>query len=204
MARGRRASEDTASERRCIVSGQAQPKAGLIRFVLAPNGQVVPDILQKMPGRGMWLSADRAAIAEAARGKAFARAARQAVAVEPDLLGRLDKLLSERLISLVALSRKAGEAIAGYEKVKAWLEDGTAVLLVQASDGSERGRAKLRPPDGPETLISVLTGAELGAAFGREKVIHGALAAGGLTNRVVEEAARLAGVRAPDGGHRPV
>jgi len=72
---------------------------------------------------------------------------------------------------------------------------GQAEVLLQASDGSERGKTKLRPPGGSETLIGALSASELGLAFGREHVIHAALAAGGLTTRVVEEAARLAGVR---------
>ncbi len=72
---------------------------------------------------------------------------------------------------------------------------GRAVALVQASDGSERGKTKLRPPEGENRLISCLTSGEIGLAFGRERAIHAALAAGGLTTRVVEDAARLAGLR---------
>jgi len=100
--------------------------------------------------------------------------------------------------------RKAGTAVAGFETVKEWLEAGTAAVLLQAHDGSPRQREKLRPPGGPDSLITVLSAAELGLAFGRENVIHGALAGGGLTRRVVEEAARLRGVRAQHGGERAV
>lgn len=187
-------------ERRCIVSGETAPAAGLIRCVLAPDGAVTPDILGKLPGRGLWISADRARIAEAVAGKQFARAARQPVSVSPDLADVIESALSARVVGLVALARKAGQAVAGFEKVKGWLEDGTAVVLLQASDGSARGRAKLRPPDETGLRIDCLTGDELGLAFGRENVIHGALAAGGLTNRVVEDAARLAGLRLADRG----
>ncbi len=106
---------------------------------------------------------------------------------------------------LISLARKAGQAVAGYEKVKDWLIKEQAVVLIQSSDGSERGKSKLRPPPpGRDRFIGVLTANELGLAFGRENVIHGALAAGGLTSRVVEEAAKLRGLRAQedDGANR--
>ena len=88
----------------------------------------------------------------------------------------------------------------GYEKVKDWLTKDQAKILIQASDGSERGKTKLHAPGGRETFIGCLTARELGLAFGREHAIHGALAAGGLTTRVVEEASRLAGMRKQLGG----
>jgi len=90
--------------------------------------------------------------------------------------------------------------VTGMEKVKDWLEKGQAKVLIQASDGSERGKTKLRPPPGEASFIGCLSAGELGLAFGREHAIHGALAAGGLTARVVEEAARLAGLRGHVGG----
>lgn len=199
MGRGGIKTDRTESDRRCIVTGESGPKSGLIRFVIGPDGQVVPDVVGKLPGRGIWVSADRAVLEKAATGKLFARAARQKVRVPEDLISSIEAILVSRLVNLIALTRKAGGAIAGYEKVKSWLETGEAVILLQASDGSQRGKSKLRPPGGPETRITALTGEELGHAFGRENVIHGALAGGGLTKRVVNEATRLGGMRAPNG-----
>jgi hypothetical protein len=199
MTRGGRDKSRDDPERRCIASGESQPKAGLIRFVLGPDGQIVPDLLCKLPGRGIYVASDRAALARAAGKGLFARAARQAVTVPPDLADRIETQLAQRLVDLVAMARKAGEAVAGYEKVKSWLEEGRAAVLIQAFDGSGAGRAKLRPPAGPESLISCVSSGELGLAFGRERAIHAALAAGGLERRVVEEAARLTGLRAEAG-----
>lgn len=196
---GRKAAETEGPERRCIVTGEVAPKAGLIRFVVAPDGAVVPDLTGKLPGRGLWLTADREVIAQAVRKNAFARAARAPVTVPPDLAAMVEDGLVQRLVALVALARKAGEAVAGFEKVKDWLAQGRARVLLQASDGSERGKDKLWTPEGGR-YFAVLTAQELGVAFGRERVIHGALAAGGLSARVVEEAAKLAGLRKPDGG----
>lgn len=203
MSRGGRGKERDEPERRCIVTGDRGGKAGLIRFVLGPDGQIVPDLAGKLPGRGIWCTADRTILETALRKKAFARAARQQVAVPADLADLMEGLLVQRVLGVLSLARKAGLALAGYEKVKAGLQAGTVQVLIQASDGSARGKTKLRPPDGPGTLIDWLTASELGLAFGRENVIHGALVAGGLTTRVVEEAARLQGMRTIDGGDRP-
>jgi uncharacterized protein len=98
-------------------------------------------------------------------------------------------------VDLISLCRKANSAVMGYEKVKDWLQSGKARVLVQASDGSERGKTKLRAPEGEGHFIGLLTAGEMGLAFGRERAIHAALGAGGLTTRVVEEAARLSGLR---------
>ena len=105
-----------------------------------------------------------------------------------------------RVLDSLSMARKAGDAVTGYEKVKDWLQKGQAKVLIQASDGSERGKTKLRAPEGENRLISCLSAGEIGLAFGRERAIHAALAAGELTTRVVEEAARLAGLRLEAGG----
>lgn len=196
MTRGGREKLRDEPERKCIASGEVSPKAGLIRFVIGPEAQVVPDVAAKLPGRGLYVSADRALIARAAAKGLFARAARQPVKAPPDLADMVEALVTRRVLDLLSMARKAGDAVTGYEKVKEWLEKGQARVLIQAADGSERGKTKLRAPEGENTLISCLTAGEIGLAFGRERAIHAALAAGGLTTRVVEEAARLAGLRA--------
>jgi predicted RNA-binding protein YlxR (DUF448 family) len=199
MTRGGREKLRDEPERKCVVSGVVSPKAGLIRFVIGPEGMVVPDIAAKLPGRGIYVSADRAMIVRAAAKGLFARAARQPVKAPPDLADMVEALMARRVLDLLSMARKAGDAVTGYEKVKDWLAKGQARVLIQASDGSERGKTKLRAPEGENTLISCLAAGEIGLAFGRERAIHAALAAGGLTTRVVEEAARLAGLRESDG-----
>jgi len=195
MTRGGRVKDQDGPERRCIVSGEVQPKGGLIRFVVGPGTALVPDIEGKLPGRGIYVSADRALIAQAAKKKLFARAAREPVTVPADLDAMVHDLQTRRVIGLLALARKAGQAVAGYEKVKDWLRSEEAVVLIQATDGSERGKTKLKAPPGEDGFIGCLLAGEIGLAFGREHVIHAALAAGGLSARVVEEAAKLARLR---------
>jgi predicted RNA-binding protein YlxR (DUF448 family) len=203
MSRGGVRSSPAEPERRCIATGEGAPKAGLIRFVVGPGAEIVPDLLGKLPGRGIWVAADRAALDKAVRRRLFARAARQAVAVPEDLVERVEAGLLRRVVEGLSLARKAGQAVAGYEKVKGWLDSGQAEVLIQASDGSDRGKSKLRPPRPEGAFIACLSARELGLAFGREHVIHGALAAGGLTKRVVEDAAKLSGVRNTDGEWAP-
>lgn len=203
MTRGGRGKQTPDPERRCAVTGETGPKAGLVRFVVGPEDQIVPDILGRLPGRGIWVRADRAALDRAEGKGIFARAARQKVTVPEGLADRVEAGLARRVMELVSMARKAGLAVAGYEKVKSWIDGGRAEVLLQAHDGSERGRSKLRAPHGSGSLVSVLDASELGFAFGRENVIHAALAGGGLTTRVVEEAARLSGLRAKIGGDMP-
>jgi predicted RNA-binding protein YlxR (DUF448 family) len=195
MTRGGREKDQDGPERKCIVTGESQPKGGLIRFVVGPEDQVVPDLLGRLPGRGFYVSATRAALEKAVKKGLFARAARMQVKVPDGLVTEIEDQLARRVVDLISLARKAGDAVMGFEKVKDWLEKGQAVVLIQASDGSERGKTKLHAPPGDESFIGCLTARELGLSFGREHAIHGALASGGLTPRVVEEAAKLAGLR---------
>ncbi|WP_299650701.1 RNA-binding protein [uncultured Tateyamaria sp.] len=200
MGRGG-ASKDRSDgpERKCIATGEVQPKYGLIRFVVGPDAQIVPDIAGKLPGRGIYVAADRSALEKAVQKKLFARGAKQPVQVPEGLVDEVERQLARRVVDLIALSRKSGSAVAGYEKVKNMLQMEEALVLIQASDGSGRGKSKLSTPHFG-TYIGWLTADELGLAFGRQTVIHGALASGGLTQRVVEEANRLRGVRENDDG----
>ncbi len=199
MARGGQHKDlDDGAERKCIVTGDVQPKSGLIRFVIGPDAQVYPDILGKLPGRGMYVTADRKVLEEARKGQ-FSRSAKQAVTVPDGLIDDVERQMVRRVVDLIALTRKSGRAVCGFEKVKGWLAGGERVrVLMQASDGSERGKTKLWTPEGAR-YFGCLTAQELGLAFGRQSVIHGALSTGGLSNRVVEEASKLAGLRGIDG-----
>jgi uncharacterized protein len=190
---------DVGPERRCLVTGAGQPKGGLVRFVVGPDGAIVPDVAGRLPGRGMYLAPDRDVIATAVKKKLFTRAARQPVTVPEGLSELIEALILRRLIETLSLAHKAGQALAGYEKARDMVAAGRAAVVVQASDGSERGKTKLRvPPNAAH--VGCLTASELGLSFGRDRVIHAAVAAGGLARRVVEEAARLARLRVgPDG-----
>lgn len=200
MTRGGKDKTHGDPERRCIATGEVQPKRGLIRFAVSPDGIIVPDILEKLPGRGIWVAAERDALELAVKKGLFARAAKEQVHVPETLVADVEAALARRLIDGISMARKAGRAIAGYEKVKDWLGREEARILFQATDGSERGKSKLHAPGGRGSFFEVLTASELGLSFGRERVIHAALGFGGLTERIREDAIRLSGVRELDGG----
>ena len=185
-------------ERKCIATGEVRSKSDLIRFVVGPDAQLVPDIAAKLPGRGIYVTATRDALEKAVAKNRFARAARGSITLPDNLPDLIEQILALRVVDLISLARKGGNAVAGYERVKDWLMKEEATVLIQASDGSERGKSKLSTPY-RGSFIGWLTADELGRAFGRQTTIHAALGAGGLAKRVVEEAARLKGLRVSDG-----
>ncbi|ABF65643.1 protein of unknown function DUF448 [Ruegeria sp. TM1040] len=191
---GAEKSRNDGPERKCLATGETQPKAGLVRFVLGPDNQVYPDVMGKLPGRGVYISATRSALEQAVKKKLFARGFKAQVAVRDDLADEVERQVLRRTVDLIRLARKSGDAVGGYEKVKDWLDKEEARVLIQASDGSGRGKSKLSTPHRGK-YIGCMTADELGMAFGRETVIHAALASGGLSQRVVEEAQRLQGLR---------
>ena len=136
---------ETGPERRCLASGRVAPKSSLVRLVVGPDGKVVPDLDAKLPGRGHYLAPERAVV-ERAEAKGLIRRATGGE-VEPGLVGRLEALMVRRLVDRVALARKAGRAVAGFEKVREHLKAGgtDGAVLLEASDGAADGRAKLVP-----------------------------------------------------------
>ena len=201
MPRGGRRKDRDGPERRCIVTGESGPVDRLIRFVLGPDGQAVPDIAGKLPGRGAWLTADRALVNKAVKKRLFSRAFRQPVEAPGDLADRLEAALATRMVEMLGLARKAGQAVTGAEKVRAHLQSGQAGVLMQARDGAEDGRRKLARladavGEGRIERIELLGSAEMGLAFGREFAIHAALDAGGFAQAISAEAKRLQGLRA--------
>jgi predicted RNA-binding protein YlxR (DUF448 family) len=187
-------SED-GPNRRCIVRGESLPVARLVRFVVGPGDVVVPDIDARLPGRGLWLSAERAMIETAASKRMFAKAARGNVTVAADLADTVADLLKRRCLNYLGLARRAGLVAAGAEKVRAQIATGRTAALFEAADGSPQERRKFVAlvPDVP--MVDAFTGAELGSALGRDTAVHVALLPGRLTATLLEDAARYNGVR---------
>ena len=184
--------------RRCIATGQTVGKARLVRFVLAPDGEVVPDLAERLPGRGVWVSARREAVERARARGGFSRGFRRPVRIDSGLADSIERQLARRVVDLLALARRAGEAVAGFEKCRAGLGRPGTVLL-HARDGSLAGLGKLAGR-GADEAIRVLDGAELGRPFGREGAVHVALSQGRLATKIVQECSRLSGFRTVTGG----
>lgn len=183
--------------RRCLLSGLVQPTAQLIRFVVEPAGAVMPDVAERLPGRGFWLSADRDVIDRACARKVFARAARAPVTIPATLTDDVERLLVRRCQDLIGLARRAKRVVFGYEQTRQWLERGDVAVLLAASDGSSGQRGKMRGVSSSVVVVDVLSAAELGHACGRERVVHGAVVAGALADDLVRNARRLEGFRKP-------
>jgi predicted RNA-binding protein YlxR (DUF448 family) len=194
--------DESGPFRRCIATGERQPKARLLRFVVAPDGTLTPDLAARLPGRGIWLTATREALALAIKKKAFSRAARGQVGIPPDLADRIETLLARRCLDAIGLARRADRAVAGYEKVREALRaahgGGSGAILLAAADGAEDGIRKLAAlaPDLP--TLRAFDAATLGKAFGRDHIVHALIAPGPLARRLAEDAGRLAGFRVAD------
>ena len=184
--------------RRCLVTREHGERARMLRFVLGPDRAVVPDLLARLPGRGFWLS-PRADVVEAAtfRG-AFARAARGPVAVPPALVTTIQVGLTRRVTDLLGLARRAGQAVGGYAKAREALAAGRAGVVVQALDGSNEECHRLLSGARDVPVVRPLPASALGAVFGRDHVVHVAVASGRLAETLIAEAFRLASMTSPD------
>jgi hypothetical protein len=192
--------EHGSRERRDIVSGEVLPESRLLRFVAGPDGHVVPDVSAKLPGRGLWVEASRAAVQTAVDKKLFARAAKAQVSADADLAQRAEKALVARILGDLGIARRAGQLMLGFDNVLRQLEGPKPPkLLIEAHDGAADGKRKLYAAAHRLELdcvvLEALTSAELGLALGRENVIHAAVQPGGLAERLIFDAERLSGFR---------
>jgi predicted RNA-binding protein YlxR (DUF448 family)/ribosomal protein L30E len=176
-----------------------RPKEALIRFVAAPDGTVVPDLAERLPGRGLWLSPRRDVMARACARNLFARAAKASLRVPDDLVDKVERMLTRRCLDLVGLAKRSGEAVSGYERVAASLATGRAAMLLAAVDAAEEGRRKLRALARARGLdaavVELFTAEELGRAMGHDARVHVAVAPGGVAARLAKEITRLESLR---------
>ncbi|MGI9493449.1 MAG: RNA-binding protein [Geminicoccaceae bacterium] len=190
------AARNLSSERRCFVTRSARKRDHLIRFVVDSCNCVLPDIDERLPGRGMWLSAERDVLNKAVEKRLFGRAAGQSVGCVDGLADQVEGLLTRRFHDALGLSRRAGQIVMGFEQAQAVLTSAKAALLLQAADGAEDGRRKLRHLASEIPLIMAGSRREIGSAVGREELVHAALPPGKLAERVLRDAMRLSGFRA--------
>lgn len=186
-------------QRRDLVSGEVMDEARLIRFVAGPDGVVTPDVARKLPGRGLWVAADRAAVDTAARKGGFSRSARAKLNAPTDLADQVERLLAARILSAIGLARRAGDLTFGFEKVSAALIAGKVAWLIEAGDGADDGRRKIlqsaRKSPRPVRIFGAFSSEQLGLALGLDNVIHSAFLAGPGADRWTVDVERLAGFR---------
>lgn len=181
--------------RRCIVTRESKPVGALLRFVVSPDGAVVPDIGNALPGRGIWVSADRTSVETAAAKGLFARAARRQVRTDPGIADLVEAQLVRRCLDLIGLARRGGGAVAGFEKVRAFLAKERAGLLLAAADGADDGRGKMERLGRGVGVATALDRLELGRAFGRDQAVHAVVASGKIAEQLEAATRRLSGFR---------
>lgn len=199
------------TERFCAVTRTVKPVDQLVRFVVGPDGDVVPDLKRKLPGRGIWVTASRRTLADAVKRNIFVRGFKRAdVKVAPDLADRTEALMERAALDALAIAGKAGLVATGATRVEHAPSEGRIVGLVHASDAAADGVRKLeasvRRQIGAEAekipTIRAFTSAQLDLALGRTNVVHAALLAGSASSTFLARCARLEGFRSENPGRR--
>jgi predicted RNA-binding protein YlxR (DUF448 family) len=190
-------SEPHLSVRTCIATGEEAAPERMIRFVVGPEGDAVPDLARRLPGRGMWVRAERAALERVVEKNLFSKAARASVKAAPDLPDRVERLLLERALDDLGRARRAGRAVAGFVKVEQMVGQRRAGLLIVANEADGDGLAKLQATGLPIERLG--DAASLGGIFGREQAVYVAVArddaGGAFIQRIAVGAARWRGFR---------
>jgi len=186
------------TERQCAATREVLPVERLIRFVLDPDGKVVPDLKRRLPGRGVWVTATRERVAEAVKKKVFGRGFRSDVKVDPELAEQVDALKVKNILSALSITRKAGELVTGYSKVDAALRRDPVVGLIHASDASEDGVRKLAAVAASRfgtangwPSVRLFDSTQLDLALGRSNVIHAAMLAGRASENLLTQVREL-------------
>jgi predicted RNA-binding protein YlxR (DUF448 family) len=182
-------------ERRCILTRESGDAARMVRFVVSPDGHIVPDVDESLPGRGLWLKAARDIVRTAADRGVFAKAAEASVKVPPTLADDVEAALARRALSLLGFARRAGLAVAGFEKVRAMLGKGMAGVLIASREAAADGRRKLAALGPDVAEVALFADAELAVVFGRDSVTHAALEKGRIAASFLRECERLQGFR---------
>jgi predicted RNA-binding protein YlxR (DUF448 family) len=195
-------------QRLCIVSRMVRPVSELIRFVVGPDGAVVPDVRSKLPGRGVWVTATRQTVETAVKRHAFVRAFKRDVAMPAELAVQTERLLERAALDALAMAGKAGLVAVGFAKAAAALERDGAVALLHAAEGSPDGIRKLQAisrrirPEKPPLAIEFLRAEQLDLALGRPNVVHAALLAGPASDTCLSRLRRLGRFRTGGAGDR--
>lgn len=185
-------------ERRCIVTGQVLPRAQLIRCVVGPDQQVWPDLQEKMPGRGLWVSCDAGALTTAIQKNLFAKAAKAPVRAVPDLAIRVRQQLLQRLEQLLGLAKRSGAIIQGFAQVEPAARGGQLAVLFIARDAGADGQAKLKNKMTAAQVITALTSVELGQALGADQLVYVGVQPQALVQQILQAAARFSAFTAQE------
>lgn len=208
---------DSGPERRCVLSGAGGARDALIRLAISPDGDVLPDVLARAPGRGAWIGVSRhdleIAIAKGKLKGALARAFGKTLGGTPlsipdDLPDRIEAALRRVFNDRLGLELRAGRLLLGSDRIAENARAGRVAWLAHASDASEDGSRKLdqalrvgRDAEGSGTrgITLPLDRAALSVALGRDNVVHLALTDSAAADRLSVPLQRLLHFLASDG-----
>ena len=183
--------------RTCLVSKNSVAKKDLIRFVIDPQKQLIADIQQNLPGKGYWVKADRETISKAIKKNLILKAVNQKIDIDKNLMSTIEFQIKQKVLQQISLSRKSGQAIFGFDKIKAAVTNNSVNLLIQAADGSDKEKKRMLNKSIPNIIDKCLTSSELGKIFGREKVVHCAILGNSFIEKIIFNANRLNNLKNP-------
>ncbi len=198
------------TERSCALTRAVRPIDELIRFVAGPDDAIVPDLKRKLPGRGVWVTATRDSIDQAAKRNVFARSLKREVRAAKDLGAEVELQLEGAVLDALSMVHKAGRVAIGFGRTEKALDAEPVAAVLSASDGSADGLRKIAGAaarrqtaenPGEIPIIAAFTTAQLDLALGRSNVVHAALLAGPASNGFLARYRSLERFRilAPDG-----
>ena len=196
-----RQSQRSVGNRNCIVTGESQERKELIRFVLDPLGQVVPDLAQKLPGKGMWVKACHKTISTSVERKIFEKYSRRKVLIPETFLKQIEATLVDRAMSGLGLARRAGLVFSGYAKIDTALRQRKVLIRIEAKDGALDGRQKLDRINPNIIVLDSAYGSELARVFDDRNIVHLAVSVNndpgsdGLVSRLKKDFNRLESFR---------
>ena len=191
-------------ERRCLASGETRDPLDMVRFVLSPDGVVTPDIARKLPGRGVWVSADRKSLEKTIALKSFSRGFKTKAQIDGNLVTLTESLLARRVLGLITMARKAGVMAMGFDQVQSMAREAAIAFRIEAKDGSKDGRSKIRTLSkamnreqdlADPIVIGCFTAQDIGKALARDSIVHAAIKPSKLAKTLAIEAKRLSGFR---------
>jgi uncharacterized protein len=189
----------SGAERTCALTRELKPAADMIRFVVGPGGEAVPDVKRKLPGRGIWVTATRGAVEDAVKRNVFTRGFKRDVRVALNLAAQTEQMIERAALDALAIAGKAGTVISGFSRVETAVGRDDILAMIHAADAGDDGKRKLAATLHRNTtvksreivMIDMFTGAQLDLALNRPNVVHAALLAGPGSETFLARVARL-------------
>ena len=179
--------------RKCILSGEISDKAGLLRFTLTPDNQVIPDFKKKLPGKGMYVKNSKQALSTAVAKNLFSKAAKRPVKVDAGLVELTENLLRKKGLDTISLARKAGVLLTGMEKVLEAIKKDKVAFVLEAKGAGDDGHKRILGAAKNLEIFNLYDVEELDKALDKVNTVHIAFLKSEMAKTVYNEFSRFAG-----------